>query len=265
MVSGYVLSIPLAAMACSLALGQAPPLLVETTNIQERTASALPAAEPPPPPLTPERRGDILMARKMYREAIETYQQALLDAAVIWNKIGIAHHQMMQLDNAKKYYERAIKENPKYSEAINNLGTVYYAKKDYKKATSYYNKALQLAPQSASIWSNLGTAQFARKKYKEAFEAYQKALSLDAEVFEHRNTYGVLLQERSVEERARFHYYLARAYAKAGMNDRALQYLRKALEEGLEDRDKVAEAPEFANLKENPEFQKLLASQPRVL
>ncbi len=25
------------------------------------------------PPLTPERRGDILMARKMYREAIEAY------------------------------------------------------------------------------------------------------------------------------------------------------------------------------------------------
>ena len=60
-------------------------------------------------------------------------------------------------------------------------------------------------------------------------------------MFEHRNTYGVLLQERSVEERAKFHYYLARAYAKAGMNDRALQYLRKALEEGLKERDKIAE------------------------
>lgn len=265
MVSIHVQSISLAVLACGLALAQAPPPLVETTNLPDPSSNVPQAVEAPPPPLTAERRGDILMARKMYREAIETYQQALLDAAVVWNKIGIAHHQMMQLDNARKYYDRAIKENPKYSEAINNLGTVFYAKKDYKKATSYYNKALVLAPKSASIWSNLGTAHFARKKYKEAFDAYEKALALDPEVFEHRNSYGVLLQERSVEDRAKFHYYLARAYAKAGMNDRALQYLRKALEEGLPERDKVAEAPEFAALKENAEFRQLLAIEPRVL
>ncbi len=262
MVSWHVLSFPLAALACGVGLAQQVPPVVEATNIPDK--SALPAVQPPLP-LTPERRGDILMARKMYREAIETYRQAPLTSAVIWNKIGIAYHQMMQLDNAKKHYERAIKLNPKYSEAINNLGTVHYAKKSYRKAAGYYNKALKLAPESASIWSNLGTAYFARKKYKEAFASYEKALSLDPEVFEHRNTYGVLLQERNVEERAKFHYYLARAYAKAGVTDRALQYLRKALEEGLKDREKIAEVPEFAALKDNAEFQQLLATEPKVL
>jgi hypothetical protein len=52
-------------------------------------------------------------------------------------------------------------------------------------------------------------------------------------VFEHRNSHGVLLQERSVEEKAKFHYYMAKTYAKAGMHDRALLYIRKALEEGI--------------------------------
>jgi pentatricopeptide repeat protein len=265
MVSRLFLPIALAVLACGLAPAQAPPPLVETTNIPDRVSSAPAAVETPAPPLTPERRGDILMARKMYREAIEVYRQAPQNSPVIWNKIGIAYHQMMQLDNAKKHYERAVKMNPKYSEAINNLGTVYYAKKNPKKAGGYYEKALKIAPESASIWSNLGTAYFARKKYKEAFASYEKALSLDPEVFEHRNTYGVLLQERSVEERAKFHFYLARAYAKAGNTERALQYLRKALEEGLKERDKIPETPEFAALKENPEFQQLLASEPRVL
>ncbi|HEX9106321.1 MAG TPA: tetratricopeptide repeat protein, partial [Longimicrobiales bacterium] len=87
----------------------------------------------------------------------------------------------------------------------------------------------------------------------------------DPEVFEHRNNYGVLLQERSVQERAKFHYYLAKTYAKAGMNDRALQYLRKALEEGFKEREKIPEEPDFAALKDNPEFQQLLTSEPRVL
>jgi tetratricopeptide (TPR) repeat protein len=217
------------------------------------------------PQLTPEKRGDIYMARKMYREALETYQQVPQDSAVILNKMGIAYHQMLQLDAAKKHYERALKKNKKYAEAQNNLGTVHYAKKSYKRAIKAYKKALKLAPYSASIHSNLGTAYFARKKYKDASEAYAKALELDPEVFEHRNSYGVMLQERSVEERAKFHYYLARVYANAQMFDRAMQYLRKALEEGFRERNKLKEDPEFAALQENPEFQQLLAMEPRVL
>src|SRR5207249_4659541 len=88
--------------------------------------------------LTAERRGDIMMARKMYREAVETYQQDSLKNPVILNKIGIAYHQMMQLDAAKKNYEQAIKLNREYAEALNNLGTIYYARKSYRKAISYY-------------------------------------------------------------------------------------------------------------------------------
>ena len=235
MVSRYLVVIAVTALVFGgLVWAQSASPLIETAKVPDTRGTAPAAAETPAPPLTPERRGDILMARKMYREAVDTYKEGPLNSPVIWNKIGIAYHQMMQLDLAKKHYERAIKMNSKYSEAINNLGTIYYAKRSYRKAAGYYNKALKLSPDSASIYSNLGTAMFARKKYKDAFACYEKALSLDPEVFEHRSSYGVLLQERSVEERAKFHFYLARTYAKAGVVDRALQYLRKALEEGLQ-------------------------------
>src|ERR1051326_4162363 len=209
--------------------------------------SPMKTVSPPAPavPLDAEHRADILMARKMYREAVEVYKEGPLDSAIIWNKIGIAYHQMLQLDAARRNYEKAIKLNPQYSEAVNNLGTVYYAHKNYRKAISYYRRALKLSPNSASVYSNLGTAYFARKKYKEAAEAYQTAVSLDKDVFEHHGTYGVLLEERSVEERAKFHFYLAQTYAKAGQNERALQYIRKALEEGFKDRKKLMEDPEF--------------------
>jgi tetratricopeptide (TPR) repeat protein len=220
---------------------------------------------PAKPDLTPEARGDILMARKMFREAIDVYSLGADSNAILSNKLGIAYHQMLQLDIARKYYVQAIRLNPKYPEAVNNLGTIYYARKQYRKAIGQYNKAIKLAPNSASIYSNLGTAEFSRKKYKEASDAYEKALVLDPEVFEHRNASGTLLQERSVEERAKFHYYLAKTYAKAGNNERALQYIRKALEEGFKDREKFNKEPEFASLKELPEFQELLKMEPRVL
>lgn len=215
--------------------------------------------------VTPEIRGDIFMARKMYREAIDAYLAGPRNDAVLLNKTGIAYHQMMELGTAKKYYERAMKANPHYAEAINNLGTIAYAAKSYRRSVKLYRRALKYSPDSASIYSNLGTAFFARKDYKHASEAYEKAMSLDPNVFETHGTTGVLLQERSVEERAKYHYYLAKMYAKAGMNDRALQYMRKAIEEGFKDKKKFVEDPEFAKLKDMPEFKELLALEPRVL
>lgn len=231
-------------------------------------ASNSPTNTAPPtqkPELSSEMRGDIYMARKMFREAIEMYRMMAADSPITWNKVGIALHQMGQLSIARKNYERSVKLNPKYAEAINNLGTVAYAQKSFRRATNYYKKALVIAPDSASIHSNLGTAYFARKKYDDAMTEYQKAISLDPNVFEHRGSQGTILQERSVEERAKFHYHLARLYAKGGQPDRAIQYLRKALEEGLKDRDKIASEDAFELLRDNPEFQILLKTEFRAI
>jgi len=226
------------------------------------------AAQTPAPvnaPLTTEMRGDIFMARKMYREAIDMYQQGPHDSAVTWNKVGIAYHQMLNLDSARRQYEKAVKLNPKYSEAINNLGTYWYARKNYRRAITFYKRALVITPLSASVHSNLGTALFARKKYDDAIAEYQRALELDPEVFEHRSSAGVLLQERSVQERAKFHFYLAKTYAKTGQIERALQNMRKALEEGFREKNKFLEDDDFASVRPLPEFAALMKLEPRVL
>jgi tetratricopeptide (TPR) repeat protein len=224
-----------------------------------------PAPKKPAVVLTPELRGDIFMAEKRFQEAAEVYRENSAGSAVMLNKTGIAYHQMLQLNVAEKYYRLALRADPKYAEAVNNLGTIYYAKKSYRRAVTQYKKALRMNPESSSMWSNLGTGYFARKDYERAAEAWQTALKLNPEVFESRSTQGVLLQERSVEERGKFHYYLAQTYAKAGMNDRALQYIRKALEEGFKERKKIEEDPAFAAVKDLPEFKELMASEPRVL
>jgi len=221
--------------------------------------------ETPKPALTAESRGDIFMARKMYREAIEAFLEGPPKDAVLRNKIGIAHHQLMQLEIAKKYYEQAVKLKPNYSEAVNNLGTVYYAKKNYRRAISQYKKAIKFSPNSASIHSNLGTAYYARDQIALANEEYRTAMKLDPEVFERHSGYGVLLQERSVADRAKFHYLMATIYAQEGRNELALQNLRKSLEEGYKDRKKLPDDPAFAGLRDLPEFKELLALEPRVL
>jgi tetratricopeptide (TPR) repeat protein len=222
-------------------------------------------ASKPPVMVTAEMRGDIFMAKKMYREAAEAYKEGPKDSAVLLNKTGIAYHQTLDLVTAEKYYRSSIRADPHYAEAINNLGTIYYAHKSYRRAVNEYKRALRINPKSASVLSNLGTGYFARKDYKRASEAWEQALAIDPEVFETRGTQGVLLQERSVDERGKFHFMMAEQYARKGMNDRALQYIRKALEEGYKEKKKIAEDPAFVAIKDLPEFKELLTAEQRVL
>ncbi len=254
------------------AQAEAAPAVLPAEPGDAELAASRPDTSPPPVPspgapklLSPMKRGDILMARKRYREAIEIYEEGLREAAVLHNKMGIAYHQLMDFRAALQHYNQSLKLDPTYSEAINNIGTVYYAQRNHRRAIKQYREALKHAPMSASIYSNLGTAYFARKKYKDASTAYQKAIELDPDVFEHRNTAGSLLQERSVQERAKFHFYLAKTYAKAGMVERALSYIRKALEEGFRDKDRFRKDSEFEALQELEEFQALMELKPRVL
>jgi tetratricopeptide (TPR) repeat protein len=208
------------------------------------------------------------MARKEFREALDTYAQGSAKDPILRNKMGIAYHQMLELERARKCYQDAIKLKPDYIEAINNLGTVYYAKKSYRRAISSYNRALKLDSESqraASIYMNRGTAWFARKQYEKAMEDYQTAVRLEPDIFEHHGTFGQILEERSVEERAKYHFFLAKLYAKQGRNELAIQNLRKALEEGYKAKKKLDEEPDFAGLKDLPDFQKLLTVEPRVL
>lgn len=247
----------------AVAAQSAPP----SSGLVADTGQAPPVAQKKPTTvLTPEMRGDILMAEKRYLEAADIYRENSSGSAVMLNKAGIAYHQIpQQLELAERYYRLALRANPKYAEAVNNLGTIYYAKKSYRRAVNQYKKALRINDHSAAVWSNLGMGYFARKDYVHASDAFQRALTLDPEVFESRSTQGVLLQDRSVEEHAKYHYYMAQTYAKAGMNDRALQYIRKALEEGFKEKKKIQQDPAFAAMRDLPEFKELMALEPRVL
>jgi tetratricopeptide (TPR) repeat protein len=249
-----------------------PAGLLLAAALNSSLAQAIPekpgAAVQPEPAVSSETRGDIFMAEKKFREAVEVYRESAAGNAVVQNKLGIAYHQLNQLDNARKAYERAIKLKPDYMEAWNNLGTIYYARKSYHRAASSYNRALRIAPnepRSAVTYENLGRVWFNRKDYARARECLQTALKLDPGVFQYHGEAGQVLEETSIEERAVFHFYLAKLYATSGRNDLALQYLRKALEEGFKQKKALAEEPDFAALKDLPEFKELLAREPRVL
>ena len=111
----------------------------------------------------------------------------------------------------------------------------------------------------AVLYSNLGYAYFGDKKYEESITAFRQALALDPQCFDHSSSRaGSVLQDRSVSDRGRFYFLLAKSFAQAGNVDRALVYLRKAKEEGYGAMNDVKTDPAFSVMLKLPETQEIL-------
>jgi Flp pilus assembly protein TadD len=262
----YRMAVPAAVLLASFGLTSAGQV-TDDTPVSSSVASAVQtpaqgASTPGVQTVSPEVMADILMARKEYREAAISYKK-LVDAnprnAIYWNKLGIALHQQEDLGAALKSYQQAVKIDPKYADAQNNIGTIWYQRKKFSKAIRSYQKALKVRTDMAVLYSNLGYAYFGDKKYEESIAAFRQALAIDPQCFDHNSSRsGSVLQDRSVSDRGRFYFLLAKSFAQAGNVDRALVYLRKAKEEGYGAMNDVKTDPAFSAMMKLPETQEIL-------
>jgi tetratricopeptide (TPR) repeat protein len=260
----YRMAVPAAILLASLSIPSAGQTTEDDTAAASRPvqspAQGAPAAGQST--VSPEEMADILMARKDYHEAAISYKK-LVDEhpknAVYWNKLGIALHQQMELAAALKSYQQAAKVDPKYADAQNNIGTIYYQRKKFSKAIRSYQRAIKLRSDMAPLYSNLGYAYFGDKKYEESIQAFRQALALDPACFDKNSSRGgSLLQDRSVSDRGRFYFLLAKSFAQAGNVERSLVYLRKAKEEGYRSMNDVKTDPAFSAMLKLPETQEIL-------
>jgi tetratricopeptide (TPR) repeat protein len=207
-----------------------------------------------------EQRADILMARGEYAAAIVAYRQSNLKSAIVWNNIGMAYHHLFALNEARKAYEQALAINPRFAPASNNLAAVYYGQHDLREAEHWYKRALKHTSESAVIYCNLGTAYFADGNFKKGLKMYRKAFSIDESVFTADQS-KMVEGGGSREQRVAINYYIAETFASAGKQEQALLYLRKAMDEGFNDRKRLDADKDFAVLRTTPQFQKLLQQE----
>jgi len=213
-----------------------------------------------------ERIGDALQADKDYLDGIDYYQAALgkdPQNAVLVNKIGISELEMHRYREAKKRFEQSVRIDKSYANAYANLGVVYYQQTSYSKSIRYYDKAISLDKDEAVFYNNRAASLFAKKEFEKASTDYAKALDLDPDIFE-RTGRGGGVQARlpSPEDRAHYDYVLAKLYARNGMVDRSLHYLRKAMEDGYKNIKSVYTDNEFSELRKDPRFAELMATKP---
>lgn len=224
----------------------APVQTTETSTPVSTTADPL-LSRPPS-----EAIADVLNARGRYLAAIHVYE-ALPPTATIENKLGVACEHMLMFDKARASFEAAIKLDPHYAEAYNNLGTLAHTQGDLGRAEKMYKRALKLKPDSASTLKNIGTLYYAERKFKKGDKAYQQAVSLDPHALDHNPAHDMQAPAKA-QSAGEMHYHMAMTYAQAGSRQMALDYLRKAIGEGFRDRNRLLHEKEFADLRTTEVF-----------
>jgi len=228
-----------------------------TSNAQSQPATPAAAVQAQ---ATPEQIGDAMMAHQRYQAAIEAYKKEPHPSASVLNKTGIAYQLLLDIDDAARYYQASLRLDPKNPSVLNNLGTTYDAARQYRTAEKLYRKALKIDPKSSLILKNLGTNLLAQHKYEKGWEYYKAALTIDPTIFD-RNSRPRVENPASVTERGAMNYYMAKGCVRAGKPERAIQYLRAAINEGFTNPKKVKEDVEFASLYGIPEFDALIAPE----
>jgi uncharacterized protein YjbJ (UPF0337 family) len=87
--------------------------------------------------------------------------------------------QTKNFEEAIRCFSEAIRLEPSFTEAYNNLGNSLVALMRFDEAGEVYRKAITLDPSNATAYFNLGNLHRQMKNYTEARDAFHKARELD--------------------------------------------------------------------------------------
>lgn len=207
-----------------------------------------------------EAKGDSARMRSENQEAVYYYRSALKfngQNSVLLNKIGVAELQAGDRRGAKKHLNQAVKYDSRYVPAWNNLGVLACVDRKYNAAIRYLKNALALQETNASAHLNMAEAWFGLGEVDRAMTEYTRALELDADILS-SNPGAVVAHVSTPEQRARVNYTIAKAYAKRGNLEGALEYLGRAKEGNYPNLKDVYKDQTFAALWEDPRLQKIV-------
>lgn len=110
-----------------------------------------------------------------------------------YHQLAIIYGESGELDDARKFLEKAETLLPGNPEVINNLANIYYLKGDYQLARQAYEKAVELDPADPYILVNLSLCYLKLDNKEKATEAFQKATKRDATLVKKYRTIAIEL------------------------------------------------------------------------
>lgn len=98
------------------------------------------------------------------------------------------------------YFDRAIRQYPRFSSAYHNRGTAYYAMKNIPAAQRDLMKAYELDPNRTSTHNTLGDLFFDLKEYDSALRHYTASIRLNPGDFVPYNNIAMIFKETGRED-----------------------------------------------------------------
>jgi predicted O-linked N-acetylglucosamine transferase (SPINDLY family) len=130
---------------------------------------------------------DVLSDLGRYREAVESYDRALLlapDAVEDWCNRGLAFDSLGQREEAISSFDQAIACRPDFTRAYLWRAKVLSELGRYDDALEDVDKALAIEPSLAEAWLDRANVLNQLKRYDEALADYEKALALKSDLAE---------------------------------------------------------------------------------
>jgi tetratricopeptide (TPR) repeat protein len=214
-----------------------------------------------------DQQGDDLRQFKDYLSAMDCYREAIRKhaTALYYNKIAITELLLRHPAEAEKSAKKAVRKDKKLAEGWNNLAVSYYMRSKLPEAVHTYERAISLKPDFASFHSNLAAALMDAKDFKRGVAEYHRAFELDPSFFEHPSQNGITAHMGSPKDRAQFSFVMARLFAENGDLDRALHFLRSAIEDGYPKIEDVYRDKEFAQVRNDERFLEMMKERPTSL
>lgn len=113
------------------------------------------------------------MRQNNYKMAVESFQLALKsdpNFVLALDDIAVSYRQLNDYDNAIKYYKKSLEIYPEGNFALMNIGVVYTLKSDFKTAIGYYEKLIQYHPDNAEGYFGAGKNYFMLKDDEKALD-----------------------------------------------------------------------------------------------
>jgi len=110
-----------------------------------------------------------------------------------YHQLGIIYGESGELDEARKFLEKAEALLPGNPEIINNLANIYYLKGEYQLARQAYEKAVELDPADPYVLVNLSLCYLKLDNREKATETFQKATKRDATLVKKYRTIAIEL------------------------------------------------------------------------
>ena len=104
------------------------------------------------------------------------------DDATVLNFIGYTYvEQGVQLDDAEKLLNKALKIKPDSGYIIDSMGWLFFIRKEYEKALEYLLRAQGMVPDDPVIHEHLGDIYVELGRHDEAIENYSRSLQFKEE------------------------------------------------------------------------------------